>query len=77
MYELSEKDTANMTLDVRFEEDGSIKIRARDRITQGDTTTTFVMYPNASAHNAVMKMLTDFARKLANKKGIPVRFEDV
>ena len=77
MLELKEKDKTLVSLDVRFEEDGSIKIRARDRRTQGDTTTTFVMYPNASAHNAVMKMLTDFARKLANKKGIPVRFEDV
>tara|TARA_R100001143_G_C3324027_1_gene116187 strand:+ start:98 stop:331 length:234 start_codon:yes stop_codon:yes gene_type:complete len=77
MIELKEKDKTLVSLDVRFEEDGSIKIRARDRITQGDTTTTFVMYPNASAHNAVMKMLTDFARKLANKKGIPVRFQDV
>jgi hypothetical protein len=42
------------------------------------------MYPNASghnvvtsAHNVVMKMLKDFAKRLANKEGIPVRFQDV
>jgi len=33
--------------------------------------------PNAFAHNAVMQMLTSFAKRLANKEGIPVRFEDV
>ena len=84
MFELKEKDKTILTLDIRFEEDGTINIRARDRITQGDTTNTFVMYPNASAHNVVtsahnvvMKMLKDFAKRLANKEGIPVRFEDV
>jgi hypothetical protein len=77
MFELKEKDKTILTLDIRFEEDGTINIRARDRITQGDTTNTFVMYPNASAHNVVMKMLKDFAKRLANKEGIPVRFQDV
>ena len=77
MYELSEKDTANMTLDVRFEEDGTIKIRAMDRDTGGDNVVSFVELPNAFAHNAVMQMLTIFATRLANKEGIPVRFEDV
>ena len=77
MYELSEKDTANMTLDVRFEEDGTINIRAMDRDTGGDNVVSFVELPNAFAHNAVMQMLTIFAKRLANKEGIPVRFEDV
>ena len=77
MYELSEKDTTNMTLDVRFEEDGTINIRAMDRDTGGDSVVSFVELPNAFAHNAVMQMLTSFAKRLANKEGIPVRFEDV
>ena len=77
MYELSEKDTANMTLDVRFEEDGTINIRAMDRDTGGDNVVSFVELPNAIDHNPVMQMLTIFAKRLANKEGIPVRFEDV
>ena len=67
----------SMSLNVDFLEDGTIVINATDHDKKKGNEISFVELPTAYDHNSVMQMLTGFARKLANKEGIPVRFEDV
>ena len=67
----------NTTLVVEFKDDETIVIDAHDHESKVRNMVTFVKLHNALAHNTVMDLLKRFAKRLANKAAIPVRFEDV
>jgi len=71
------KEKTNTTLVVEFKDDETIVIDAHDHESKVRNMITFVKLHNAVAHNTVMDMLKRFAKRLANKTAIPVRFEDV
>jgi hypothetical protein len=71
------KEKTNTTLVVEFKDDETIVIDAHDHESKVRNMITFVKLHNAVAHNTVMCLLKRFAKRLANKTAIPVRFEDV
>ena len=71
------KEKTNTTLFVEFKDDETIVIDAHDHEGKVRHMVTFVKLHNAFAHNTVMDLLKRFAKRLANKAAIPVRFEDV
>ena len=71
------KEKTNTTLFVEFKDDETIVIDAHDHESKVRNMITFVKLHNAVAHNTVMCLLKRFAKRLANKTAIPVRFEDV
>ena len=71
------KEKTNTTLVVEFKDDETIVIDVHDHESKARNMVTFVKLHNAFAHNTVMDLLKRFAKRLANKAAIPVRFEDV